>query len=65
MTTNEHFDVGVADALQAAQLEANRLGRSIKVQGRWVNPSSASLARRPKASTDVNARLKGEFNGNK
>lgn len=65
MTVNEHFDTGVADALKAAQLKANELGRSIKVDGGWVNPSFASLAKRPKASTDVNARLHDEFKTNR
>jgi len=62
MSTNEQFDSGVAEAIQLAQLKANQLGRSIKLEGRWVNPSFASLAKRPKPSTDVNTRLKNEFN---
>lgn len=65
MAVNQNFEDGVAEAIQQAQLKANQLGRSIKVPGGWVNPSSAALARRPKASTDVNARLKEEFNGKK
>ena len=48
METNAHFQQGVAEAYKAAQEQANREGRSIKVNGRWVNPSSASLAKRPK-----------------
>jgi hypothetical protein len=50
--TNEHFEKGVSEALQEAQLRANREGRSIKVPGGWVNPSSAALARRPKDSSN-------------
>jgi hypothetical protein len=64
MTTNQYFEEGVTEAIQQAQLKANQLGRSIKVEGRWVNPSSAALARRNKPSTDVHNRLKEEFNGN-
>jgi hypothetical protein len=62
MSTNKQFESGVFEALQLAQLKANQLGRSIKIEGGWVNPSSAALARRPKATTDVQSRLKKEFN---
>ena len=56
MKPNEHFNQGVSEAYKAAQQQANREGRSIRVEGRWVNPSSASLARRPKDSDDKNRR---------
>jgi hypothetical protein len=48
LKTNEHFEQGLEDALKRAQEQANKEGRSIRVPGGWVNPSSASLARRPK-----------------
>lgn len=48
MSTNQHFEQGLQDALKAAQVQANKEGRSIRVGSVWVNPSSASLARRPK-----------------
>lgn len=47
---NAHFDVGVFEMLQNAQRLANDSGKSIRVGGRWVNPSSSALAKRPKAS---------------
>lgn len=53
MKPNEHFNQGVEDSLRAAQQQANRELRSIRVNGVWVNPSSASLARRPKNTREV------------
>jgi len=53
MTTNEHFDTGVSDALKVAQQQANREGRSVRVGEVWVNPSSAALAKRPRL-TNIN-----------
>jgi hypothetical protein len=49
---NKHFEQGVDDALKRAQEQANREGKSIRVPGGWVNPSSAALAKRPKQETD-------------
>lgn len=43
---NAHFDAGAYEILRQAQKDANEAGRSIRVGGRWVNPSSAALARR-------------------
>ena len=48
MEPTESFNQGIQDALRAAQEQANREGRSIRVPGEWVNPSSAALAKRPK-----------------
>jgi len=48
MSTNEHFDTGFSEALKVAQQQANREGRSVRVGEVWVNPSSASLAKRPR-----------------
>lgn len=48
MEPTESFNQGIQDALRAAQEQANREGRSIRVPGGWVNPSSAALAKRPK-----------------
>jgi hypothetical protein len=43
---NAYFDEGAYEILRQAQKDANNSGKSIRVGGRWVNPSSASLARR-------------------
>lgn len=47
---NAHFDAGAYEILQQAQKQANESGKSIRVGGRWVNPSSSALARRNKPS---------------
>lgn len=61
MLTNDHFDQGVAEALREAQREANKSLRSVKVGDRWVNPSSAALAKRPKPGGHVNGQFKEAF----
>jgi hypothetical protein len=48
VSLNEQFDVGVSEMMHQAQARANELGRSIRVGNYWVNPSSASLAKRHK-----------------
>lgn len=48
MTSNEHFEEGLSEALKVAQQKANREGRSVRVGEMWVNPSSAALAKRPR-----------------
>jgi hypothetical protein len=53
MEPNKHFTQGVDEAMQEAQRRANEEGRSIKVGELWVNPSSASLARRPKPDDGI------------
>lgn len=52
MSLNDQFDLGVQEMMHLAQARANELGRSIKVGNYWVNPSSASLAKRHKNITE-------------
>ena len=48
MNLNDQFDLGVNEMMLNAQARANELGKSIRVGNYWVNPSSASLAKRHK-----------------
>jgi hypothetical protein len=43
---NDHFEQGADEMMRLAQAQANKFGRSIKIKGGWVNPSSAALAKR-------------------